>query len=249
MEVRIFAGMLRSDYDGPLRATIDDLENWEGLAGVDLHGFEQVPTQAWTARIWERVRAAGKVTKCHAGEFDGAARVREAIEDLGVRRVQHGVRAIEDPAVLALARDTGTTFDMCPISNVHLKVVPSIREHPLRRFMNQGIRCTISTDDPLIFGNSIADEYLALASQGGFSRNELAALARAGWEVGTCQRIGEGPRSRRSNMSSCPRNRDGLELTLTGKGNGPVRGIGSPRASAGLRSLRWRQDRRSCGKP
>lgn len=183
MEVRIFAGMLRSDYDGPLRATIDDLENWDGLAGVDLHGFEQVPTQAWTARIWERVRAAGKVTKCHAGEFDGAARVREAIEDLGVRRVQHGVRAIEDPAVLALARDTGTTFDMCPISNVHLKVVPSIREHPLRRFMNQGIRCTISTDDPLIFGNSIADEYLALASQGGFSRNELAALARAGWEV------------------------------------------------------------------
>ncbi|MBP7143088.1 MAG: adenosine deaminase [Opitutaceae bacterium] len=183
LEVRIFAGMLRSDHGGPLGAVIDDLENWEGLAGVDLHGFEEVPTEPWTRGIWERCRAAGKVTKCHAGEFDGAARVREAIEVLGVRRVQHGVRAIEDPKVVALARETGTTFDVCPISNVHLKVVPSIREHPLRALVNAGVRCTISTDDPLVFGNSLLDEYLALASQGGFTVKELAALAKAGWEV------------------------------------------------------------------
>ena len=103
MEVRVFAGMLRNGYDGPLRATIDKVHTWEGLAGVDLHGFERMPTEAWTAPVWERVRAAGKVTKCHAGEFDGAHRVREAIEQLGVRRVQHGVRTIEDPAVVALA--------------------------------------------------------------------------------------------------------------------------------------------------
>lgn len=183
LEVRIFVGMLRSDYEGPLRAVIEDLENWEGLAGVDLHGFEEMPTEPWTRRIWERMRAAGKVTKCHAGEFDGAARVREAIEVLGVRRVQHGVRAIEDAEVVALARDTGTTFDVCPISNVHLKVVPSIRDHPLRALVQARVRCTISTDDPLVFGNSLSDEYLALASQGGFTARELAGLAKAGWEV------------------------------------------------------------------
>jgi adenosine deaminase len=95
LEVRIFAGMLRTDYVGPLRATIDQLEKWDELAGVDLHGFEQVPTEPWSAKIWERLRGAGKITKCHAGEFDGAHRVREAIEELGVTRVQHGVRAIE----------------------------------------------------------------------------------------------------------------------------------------------------------
>jgi len=107
LEVRIFAGMLRTDYVGPMQAVIDDLENWDELAGVDVHGFEPTPTEPWTAQVWARLRAAGKVAKAHAGEFDGAARVREAIEVLGVTRVQHGVRAIEDPAVVALARDRG----------------------------------------------------------------------------------------------------------------------------------------------
>ncbi len=183
LEVRIFAGMPRTAYQGALCDAIDGLHAWEGLAGVDLHGFEREPTQPWTARVWERLRAAGKVTKCHAGEFDGAARVREAIEILGVRRIQHGVRAVEDPDVVTLARDRDVTFDVCPISNVHLRVVPSIKEHPLRALLADGVRCTISTDDPLVFGNTLADEYLALATQGGFTLAELAGLAKAGWEI------------------------------------------------------------------
>ncbi len=183
LEVRIFAGMLRTDYDGPLRAVIDDLENWGGLAGVDLHGFEQVPTEAWTAKVWERLRRAGKVTKVHAGEFDGPARVREAIELLGSNRIQHGVRAIEDPAVLALAVARGVTFDVCPISNVKLGVYPSLSEHPIRRLMQAGVRCTVSTDDPLVFANSLSDEYLALVEELAFTRKELAQVCRSGWEV------------------------------------------------------------------
>lgn len=183
LEVRIFAGMLRSDYDGPLGCVIDDLENWDDLAGVDLHGFEQTATEPWTARVWARLRAAGKVTKVHAGEFDGAARVREAIQVLGSNRIQHGIRAIEDPAVVALAVANHVTFDVCPISNVKLGVVPSLREHPLRRLMQAGVRCTVSTDDPLVFANTLNGEYAALASEAGFSRAELATIARNGWEV------------------------------------------------------------------
>ena len=106
-------------------------------------------------RVWARVRAAGKVTKCHAGEFDGAHRVREAITELGVTRIQHGVRAIEDPSVVALAAEQGVTFDVCPISNVRLQVFPSIAEHPIRRLGEAGVRCTVSTDDPLCFGNTV----------------------------------------------------------------------------------------------
>lgn len=185
LELRVFAGMLRTSYDGPLRATIDDLENWERLAGVDLHGFEIEPTQGWTPSVWSRLRAAGKVTKCHAGEFDGAARVREAIEALGVRRIQHGVRAVEDPEVVALARDHGVTFDVCPISNVHLKVVPSLEAHPIRALMKAGVACTISTDDPLLFNNSVGDEYFALGTTLGLTRDELGRLAKNGWEVAT----------------------------------------------------------------
>lgn len=183
LEVRIFAGMKRGDYGGPLRATIDELENWEGLAGIDLHGDEAAPTEPWSARIWARCRAAGKITKCHAGEFDGARRVREAILELGVTRVEHGVRAIEDGEVVALARDRGVTFDLCPISNVRLKVVPSLAAHPLRRLREAGVRCTVSTDDPLCFANTLSGEYEALAREAGFSRAELASLARAGWEA------------------------------------------------------------------
>ncbi|GAB5560868.1 MAG: adenosine deaminase [Synoicihabitans sp.] len=183
LEVRIFAGMLRSNYDGPVGPVIDDLENWADLAGVDLHGFEQVPTEAWTAPVWQRLRDAGKITKCHAGEFDGAHRVREAIEQLGVRRVQHGVRAIEDREVVKLAADNDVTFDVCPISNVKLQVFPDIASHPLRALTQAGVRCTVSSDDPLVFGNQVSDDYVALAEQGDYSFAELANLARAGWEV------------------------------------------------------------------
>jgi len=183
LEVRIFAGMLRNDYAGPLQAVIDDLVNWDELAGVDLHGFEQMPTEAWTATVWQRLRDAGKVTKCHAGEFDGAHRVREAIEKLGVTRVQHGVRAIEDPAVVALAVERDVTFDVCPISNVKLGVVPSMSQHPLKALRAAGVRCTVSTDDPLVFANQVSDEYAALAEEGRFSRTDLAEIALAGWEI------------------------------------------------------------------
>lgn len=183
LEVRIFTGMLRSDIVGELRPVIDQLSTWEGLAGIDLHGHEIMPTPPETAAIWARARAAGKVTKCHAGEFDGAGRVREAIEVLGVRRVQHGIRAIEDPAVVKLAADTGTTFDVCPISNVALKVVPTLKDHPIRKLMLAGVRCTVSTDDPLCFANSITEEYEALSAELTFTRTELAQVARNGWEV------------------------------------------------------------------
>ncbi len=183
LEVRVFAGMLRSAYDGPLRETIDSLEHWDGLAGVDLHGFEQMPTEPWSFRVWERLRKAGKVTKCHAGEFDGPARVREAIQQLGVRRVQHGVRAAEDPAVVRLAADEGVTFDTCPLSNVGLGVFPDLASHPLRALMQSGVNCTVSTDDPLCFANTLNDEYAALSGQGGFTRAELAQVARNGWKV------------------------------------------------------------------
>jgi adenosine deaminase len=183
LEVRIFTGMLRSDIAGDLRPTIDQLHTWDGLAGVDLHGFEQMPTERDTAAVWARLRAAGKVTKCHAGEFDGAARVREAIEVLGVTRVQHGVRAIEDPAVVQLAAERGVTFDVCPISNLRLKVFPTMSAHPIRRLLQAGVRCTLSTDDPLCFANALNDEYTALAAELRFSRAELAQIARNGWQV------------------------------------------------------------------
>lgn len=183
LSVRVFTGMPRDIFNGPMRHLVEDLAKWDGLAGVDLHGYERMPNDPATSAVWARLRAAGYVTKCHAGEFDGPARVREAVEELGVTRIQHGVRTIEDTAVLQLCVDRGVTFDMCPISNVGLKVVPSMAEHPLRQLMAAGVRCTISTDDPLCFANTVNEEYLAISHELGFTRRELARLARNGFEV------------------------------------------------------------------
>lgn len=184
MVVRVFAGMLRNNYTEAMKPVIDDLKNWEELDGVDLHGVEVWDLEAWTAPVWEGIREAGKVTKAHAGEFGGPGNVRQVVEELGVRRVQHGVRSIEDADVVALLRDVGATLDVCPISNLKLQVVPSMREHPIRELFDAGIRCTINTDDPFSFGNTLVGEYQALATHLGFTGNELARIAGTGFEVG-----------------------------------------------------------------
>jgi adenosine deaminase len=185
MTVRVFSGMLRVDYTPDFSAVIDSLPEWEHLAGVDLHGVEIWPLEPWTAKVWSRVRAAGKETKAHAGEFGGATNVREAIEILGVKRVQHGVQAVDDPAVVRLLRERDITCDVCPISNVKLRVAPTMRQHPIRALFDAGVRCTISTDDPFSFGNTLSEEYAALVTDLGFTRRELVQIARNGFEVAT----------------------------------------------------------------
>ena len=188
LELRVFMGMARDSYNEVLAAVLEDCIDWEGLAGIDLHGVEYLPLEAWTPKLWAKARDAGLETKAHAGEFGPAGHVREAIEHLGVRRIQHGVRAVEDPEVLQLALDVEATFDVCPISNVKLDVVGSMARHPIREFFDRGLRCTLSTDDPFSFGNTVTQEYEALASDLDFSRGELAQVAKNGFEVASVDR-------------------------------------------------------------
>ena len=175
--------MFRDHYTGRFARVVDEAVTWDEVAGVDLHGFENPEFQPWSTEVWSRVRALGKTTKAHAGEFAPAADVRRAVEVLGTRRVQHGLSAIHDPAALALLREHDVTLDMTPISNVKLRAVPSMREHPIARFLDAGIRCTVSTDDPMLFGNQLNDDYLALATDAGLSRATLLKIARNGFEV------------------------------------------------------------------
>ena len=183
LELRLYLGMFRDHYAGPLARIVDEAITWDEIAGVDLHGFESPEFQPWSAEVWSRVRALGKTTKAHAGEFSPAADVRRAVEFLGTRRVQHGLSALQDPATLALLRERDVTLDQTPISNVKLRAVPSMREHPIRRFLDAGIRCTVSTDDPMLFGNQLNDEYYALATETGLSRATLIQIARNGFAV------------------------------------------------------------------
>ena len=185
MEVRVFLGMCHNDYLGPGEKIINDCISWEKLTGIDLHGPEYWPLEPWTAKVWKSAAEAGKFLKAHAGEFMPASFVRRCIEELGVRRIQHGVRCIEDPEVVALINDLDVTLDVCPISNVKLQVegIPTMSKHPIRELFDAGVRCTINSDDPFMFGNSLSEEYYALATDLDFTEDELKKIAQNGFDV------------------------------------------------------------------
>jgi len=184
LEVRVFLGISRNAYTPVLGPILEDaVESWNNLSGIDLHGLETLPLGDWTPKLWRKAALNGRTLKAHAGEFGPAANVREAIEVLNVRRIQHGVLAIEDESVIDLLKEVDATLDLCPISNLKLQVIPRMEDHPVRRFFDEGIRCTLSTDDTFSFGNSLTDEYEALVEHLAFTAVELAQIAKNGFEV------------------------------------------------------------------
>lgn len=182
MEVRVVGGMVRNGYSDVMRPILDKLHEWDDLDGIDLHGQEWLALEDWTPPIWKRCREAGKIVKCHAGEFGGPDKVYEALDQLGSRRIQHGVRSVEDKELVKRLADEGVVLDICPLSNEKLGVFPSLEHHSLRELVDAGITCTINTDDPLCFANDILDEYRALNQRLGFSKAELGQLAKNGFE-------------------------------------------------------------------
>lgn len=184
MVLQVFGGLSHNDY-GPFGELIEASLSWDGLDGLDLHGPESLPMEPWTADVWARARASGKFTKAHAGEFMPASFVAWVVEHLGVTRVEHGVRSIEDPAVVRMLAERGITLDVCPISNVKLAVegIRSMASHPIRALFDAGVKVTVNTDDTYFFGNRLEDEYVALHHELGFTRAELITLARNGLDV------------------------------------------------------------------
>ena len=137
----------------------------------------------WVPRLWQSAQANGRTLKAHTGEFGPADNVRWVVQNLGVKRIQHGIHASKEEEVMNLLAEEKVTLDICPISNYKLRIFDSWGTYPIRQFLDRGIRCTISTDDPLSFGNRLFDEYFALHREMNFSASELAKLARAGFEV------------------------------------------------------------------
>jgi adenosine deaminase len=100
-----------------------------------------------------------------------------------VDRIGHGTRAEEDDALVGYLAEHRIPVEMCPLSNVGTGVVPSIRAHPIRRFAELGVHVTVNTDDPKMFGNSLAEEYALLETELGFTRDEIRALILQGIEA------------------------------------------------------------------
>jgi len=156
-----------------------------GVIGIGIGGSEHDCPPEPFAAVYARARDLGFHTSAHAGEAAGAGSIRGAVEVLGAERIGHATRLEEDPALLARLIDQQVPLEMCPISNVRTGVVPSIEAHPIRRYFEAGLLVTVNSDDPKMFGNSLAGEYRLLAERLGFSPDKIRALilngVRASW--------------------------------------------------------------------
>jgi adenosine deaminase len=150
------------------------------VVALSVDGDEQVSgrTGERFAPLFERARAAGLHRCAHAGESSGPEGVRDAVELLGAERIDHGIRAVEDPVLVAQLAQRMVPLDICPTSNVRLGVVTSIEDHPIERLRRAGVPVSVNTDDPLLFGTSVASEYERCAGTFGWDRRTVAAVAR-----------------------------------------------------------------------
>ena len=145
----------------------------KGIVGLDLAGNEADFPAAPFAPLFREARRAGLHVTVHAGEWGGAKNVRQAIEEMSAERIGHGVRVLEDPGVVHLAREYGTTFEVCITSNYQSGVVAALAQHPLPRMLAAGLHVTINTDDPSVSRITLSDEFRVAGESLGMSDEAL----------------------------------------------------------------------------
>ncbi len=159
--------------------TLAMAEPWlERIAAVGLDSSELGHPPAKFARVFAAARAKGLKLTAHAGEEGPPAYVHEALDVLGVERIDHGNRALEDPALVARLAAEGMTLTVCPLSNLKLCVVDDLAAHPIDRMLVAGLKVTVNSDDPAYFGGYVADNYRAVAEARGLTRADLVQLAK-----------------------------------------------------------------------
>lgn len=153
------------------------------IHGVGLDSSESGNPPAKFAAVFARAAELGLFAVAHAGEEGPPEYITEALDVLRVRRIDHGVRCLEDPVVVErLARDR-VPLTVCPLSNVRLGVFSSLAEHPLAAMLERGLCVTVNSDDPAYFGGYVADNYQAAVDHLGLSRGDLVRLARNSFDA------------------------------------------------------------------
>lgn len=152
-----------------------------GLAGDEKIGYPK--DFRWS---FDMAREAGLRLTCHAGEWGGPDSVRDAIRDLEVERIGHGVRAIEDLALVDEIAEKGIVLECCPGSNIALGIYPGWRQHPIGQLFDRGVKVTISTDDPPYFHTTMAREYDRLADAFDWDDGVFRTIAKTSIEAAFC---------------------------------------------------------------
>lgn len=153
------------------------------VTGFNMAGDERMGAVPDYARAFDIARAAGLGITIHAGELCGAVSVRDALDVVRPARIGHGVRAVEDPALVERLAEERVVLEVCPGSNVALGVFQSFEAHPLRRLHAAGVRVTINSDDPPFFNTSLQREYDLASSMMGFAERELTGMTRTAIEA------------------------------------------------------------------
>jgi adenosine deaminase len=156
------------------------------LVGFGMAGDENKGAQRDFAYSFDLAREAGLHLTSHAGEWRGPNEVREAVEDLRVARIGHGVRAISDLAVVDMLAERGITLEVCPGSNVFLGAFPSLKAHPIAALLQRGVKVTVSTDDPPFFRTSMEKEFRDLAQTFGWTEEVFAEINATALQSAFC---------------------------------------------------------------
>ena len=161
--------------------TFREAEPWiaDGrIAGLGLDSTEKNHPPGKFERLYAAAREAGLKLVAHAGEEGPAAYVADAVDVLGVDRIDHGNRALEDPALVRRLAERGIALTVCPLSNLRLCGVTDMRQHPLKRMLDAGLKATVNSDDPSYFGGYLLDNFVAVAEALALGRTDLVTLVR-----------------------------------------------------------------------
>ena len=180
---------LRHLDEASAERTLDEALAWrERLIGIGLDSSEKGHPPSKFRHVFARARAIGLPTVAHAGEEGPADYVREALDLLGVRRIDHGNRALDDPALVARLVADKVPLTVCPLSNLRLRVVPDMAAHPLRRMLRAGLMATVNSDDPAYFGGYVTENFRAVRQSLDLTAEEIVILVRNGFQAAFCDK-------------------------------------------------------------
>ncbi|MFE6972893.1 adenosine deaminase [Streptomyces sp. NPDC057682] len=153
------------------------------ISGIGLDSAEVGHPPAKFRKVYEAAGALGLRKVAHAGEEGPPAYIREALDVLGVERIDHGLRCMEDPELVERLVAERVPLTLCPLSNVRLRAVDTLEDHPLRAMLDAGLLCTVNSDDPAYFGGYAGDNFRAVHEALGLDREQLRTLARNSFEA------------------------------------------------------------------
>nr|WP_206761080.1 adenosine deaminase [Tabrizicola soli] len=169
---------------GTARCAAETAGDW--IVGFGIAGDEKIGAPKDFRWAFDCAREAGLRLTAHAGEWGGPESVRAALQDLEVERIGHGVRAIEDPALVDELAERGTVLEVCPGSNVALGIYKDFREHPIDALDRRGVKVTISTDDPPFFHTTMVREYEELHRAFDWDEGQFRKIARQSLDAAFC---------------------------------------------------------------